>query len=186
MPNKTKSNSGAAFAADDEFIQACSNKAVDKIKSQVKAICEQAFEDFKTKYVEEIAALKAQVLELQQSQEFICAQYDNMKTENDKLKTINEEQTKELNLLRDCSTGLQQKADAEASKLDGIDQYSRRQNLEFEGVPVSENENVVDVVVKLENLSEPTLNPATFLLPTVSLRKDILKFLSHLQLLLDL
>ena len=47
MPNKTKSNTGAAFAADDEFIQACSNKAVDKIKSQVKAICEQAFEGFK-------------------------------------------------------------------------------------------------------------------------------------------
>ena len=75
-----------------------------------------------------------------------------MKTENDKLKTINEEQTKELNLLIDCSTDLKQKADAEASKLDGIDQYSRRQNLEFEGVPVSENENVVDVVVKIGKL----------------------------------
>ena len=59
MPNKTKSNTGAAFAAVDEFIRACSNKTVDKIKSQVKTICAQAFEGFKTKYVEEIAALKA-------------------------------------------------------------------------------------------------------------------------------
>ena len=160
MPNKTKSNTGAAFAADDEFIQACSNKAVDKIKSQVKAICEQVFEGFKTKNVEEIAALKAQVLELQQSQEFICAQYDNMKTENDKLKTINEEQTNELNLLKDCSTDSKQKADAEASKLDGIDQYSRRQNLEFEGVSVSENENVVHVVVKIGKLVGANVKPS--------------------------
>ena len=65
------------------------------------------------------------------------------------MKTINEEQTKELNLLKDCSTDLKQTADAEASKLDDIDQCSRRQNLEFEGVSESENENVVVKIGKL-------------------------------------
>ena len=76
------------------------------------------------------------------------------------MKTTNEEQTKEFNLLKDCSTDLKQKANAEALKLDGIDQYSRRQNLEFAGVPVSENENVVDVVVKIGKLVGVNVKPS--------------------------
>ena len=42
-----------------------------------------------------------------------------------------------------------EKAKTEAIKLNGIDQYSRRQNLELHGVPQTSNENVVDIVVKI-------------------------------------
>ena len=38
-------------------------------------------------------------------------------------------------------------ASYESIKLDRIEQYGRRQNLEFKGIPVQENEVVVVVVV---------------------------------------
>ena len=37
-------------------------------------------------------------------------------------------------------------------KLDAVDQYSRRQNLEFQGVPVTADEDVIDKVIKLSEL----------------------------------
>ena len=47
---------------------------------------------------------------------------------------------------------MKEKADEVASKLEGLDQYGRRQNLEFEGVPVTEGEDMVDLVVRIDNL----------------------------------
>ena len=40
----------------------------------------------------------------------------------------------------------------EASKLDGLDQYGERQILEFEGVPLTEGVDLVDLVVRIGNL----------------------------------
>ena len=47
---------------------------------------------------------------------------------------------------------MKEKVEEEASKLDGLHQCGRRQNLEFEGVPVTEGEDVVDLVVRIGNL----------------------------------
>ena len=44
------------------------------------------------------------------------------------------------------------KSEEEASKLDGLDQYGRRQNLRFEGVLLTEDEDVVDLVVRIGKL----------------------------------
>jgi len=40
-------------------------------------------------------------------------------------------------------------ATSEEIKLDNIEQYGRRQNLEFKGVPVTGNEDTGAIVVKL-------------------------------------
>ena len=107
-----------------------------------------------------MASLRAQIVELQQSQEFFCAQYDDIKSENEKLKVINEdfktknkEQTEELLALKENTNDSKEKIRDVAYKLDGTDQYIRRQNLQFVGVPVTENEDIADIVVKLCNLA---------------------------------
>ena len=41
------------------------------------------------------------------------------------------------------------KNEEDKQKIDDIDQYNRRQNLIFEGVPALENENVNDIVIRL-------------------------------------
>ena len=96
-------------------------------------------------------ALRAQIVEMKQSQDFVCAQYDDIKNEYERLKKKNQEQLVELKTLKANSADMKEKAE-EASKLDGLDQYGRRQNLEFEGVPVTEGEDVVDLVVRIGNL----------------------------------
>jgi len=51
--------------------------------------------------------------------------------------------------LRVDSVLLEKKSESESAKLDEIDQYNRRQNLEFHCVPLVKGENTVDMVVKL-------------------------------------
>ena len=67
-------------------------------------------------------------------------------------------QSKELRTLSANSTKIEKKVETEAIKLDGIDQYSRRQNLEFHGVPQTNNENVVDIVVKIGKVLGVNIN----------------------------
>jgi len=61
------------------------------------------------------------------------------------------------------STNLEEKTYAEATKLDSLEQYNRRQNLEFEGIPVSENEDVADKVVKIGKLIGVNINKSDIL-----------------------
>ena len=75
---------------------------------------------------------------MKQSQDFVCAQYDDIKNEYENLKKKNQEQSVELKTLKANSADMKEKAEEEASKLDGLDQYGRRQTLEFEGVSVTE------------------------------------------------
>ena len=138
-----------AEKVEEEFLQSCSFKVAEILQTQIDEMYKAAVQKFKQGYEDEIATLKAEISQLSNSQEFICAQYDILKVENDELKKENATQSKELRTLSANSTKTEKKADTDAIKLDGIDQYSRRQNLEFHGVPQTSNENVVDIVVKI-------------------------------------
>ena len=147
MTKKSKQKS----ASDEGLIELCANKDAEKLKIKMKSMFDQALEDIRKNYEEEIAALRAQIVEMKQSQDFVCAQYDDIKNEYESLKKKNQEQSVELKTLKANSVDTKEKA-GEASKLDGLDQYGRRKNLEFEGVPVTEGEDVVDLVVRIGNL----------------------------------
>ena len=134
---------------DEEFLQSCSIKVAEILQTQIDERCKAAVQKFKQGYEDEIATLKAEISQLSNSQEFICSQYDILKIENDKLKRENATQGNELRTLKINSTKIEKKAETEAIKLDGIDQYCRRQNLEFHGVPKTSNENVINIVVKI-------------------------------------
>ena len=135
-----------AKKVDKEFLQSCSFKVAEILQTQIDKLCKAAVQKFKQGYEDEIATLKAEISLLSNSQEFICTQYDILKIENDKLKKENATQSKKLRTLRANSIKIEKKAETEAIKLDGINQYSLRQNLEFHSVPQASNENVVDIV----------------------------------------
>ena len=88
MTNKSKQKS----AADEELIELCANKAAEKLKSKMKSMFDQALEDVRKSYHEEIKVLRAQIVEMKQSQDFVCPQYDDMKNECESLKKKNQEQ----------------------------------------------------------------------------------------------
>ena len=46
----------------------------------------------------------------------------------------------------------QQVAESDTSKIDVIEQYRRMRNLDFKGVPVTENENVTNTVIEISKL----------------------------------
>ena len=116
--------------------------------------CSNKSSSYKSKYEAEIVVLKAEITELKKSQEFLATQYDeiietkkkqsnelicldtkcyNLKTDYDNLKAINEKQNRELKSLQENAKDLAKKSTEEAIKLHGVvDQYSIRQNLEFQ------------------------------------------------------
>ena len=51
-----------------------------------------------------------------------------------------------LKELKESAKNLESKATEESHKLDCLEQYDRRQNLEFEGIPHRRNENVNDII----------------------------------------
>ena len=173
MPNsKTKSNATE--------IQTLTTKVAEILQSDLESIYERACKEYQIKYTDEITALKAEIAELSRSQDFISKQYDEIiklnskkmedfdelkqkhdslctdyskpKTDYNALKLANEKQTNQLDELMINSADLEKKSNSEAVKLDAIDQYSRRQNLEFLGISVTANEDVIDIVVKLGKL----------------------------------
>ena len=75
-----------AKKVDEEFLQSCSFKVAEILQIQIKEMCKAAVQKFKQGYEDEIATLKAEISQLSNSQEFICAQYDILKVENDKLR----------------------------------------------------------------------------------------------------
>ena len=123
MPHKAKTSA----VPDEEFLKLCTAAVAKKLESKIKASCDQALEALQTNYKNEMASLRAQIVELQQSQEFICAQYDDIKSENEKLKVINEdfktknkEQTKELLALKENTNDSQEKINDMAYKQTNI------------------------------------------------------------------
>ena len=63
------------------MIELWANKAAEKKKTKMKSMFNQALEDIRKSYEEEIAALRAQIVKMKQSQDFVCAQYDDIKNE---------------------------------------------------------------------------------------------------------
>ena len=152
MSKEKSKSSTSVLAADEKFLNSCANRTAEIFKKQLATICEEIKQDFKSIFEAEIAVLKTEISELKKSQTFISTQYDeileinrnqsdelkilmnsyeDLKFNHNKLKAINEKQNEDMKILREKADVLDKKTNDEAVKLDGIDQYSRRQNLEF-------------------------------------------------------
>ena len=110
----------------------------------------EAINALKKVYDAEINALKAELVVVKESQSFICEKYDCLKESYDKLLKENEElksQSKEL------------KNQSEVEKLDRLEQYGRRQNLEIVGIPVQDGENTNAIVIEVAKLLDVSLTP---------------------------
>lgn len=150
---KTKADGKSATAsavAYDKSITGIGNKEVNSIKEwadqfpqflkdHLKLLVQEQVNSQTQIYKQDMDALKAEIVELKSSQEFICNQYDQLKKDYDDIIKKNREQKIDFD----------KKTAEEASKIDCIEQYGRRQNLEFKGVPQKDGENTNDIVVKL-------------------------------------
>ena len=89
---------------------------------------------------------------VKESQSFICEKYDCLKESYDELLKENKE-------LKSLSKELKNQSESEVEKLDRLEQYKRRQNLEIVGIPVQDGENTNAIVIEVAKLFDVNLTP---------------------------
>ena len=128
----------------------------EELAKSVKQLVDEAIEVWKTNYDQEVDTLKP---ELQNSQEFICSQYDVLKEKYDKLVLTNKNQEAEICKIKSESSDMKKQSIKDMDKLDEVEQYGRRQNLEIVGVPIQENEDTNALVIEVAKLLEVEVLP---------------------------
>ena len=84
------------------------------------------------------------------SQEFLSSKYDVLCKEVEKLNEINKKKQREDKAVLDVnSADLEKRSNLDSLKIDSIEQYERRKNLESVVVPETNKEDTADVVMEL-------------------------------------
>ena len=120
--------------------------ADEKIQDSLKLLVEAAVKSFKQEYDIKMENLKSELAEVKNSQEFISRQYDQLKVEYSQLLITNEKLETEIKNLKSTAIELSSQGEKEATKLDDLEQYGRRQYLEIVGIPVQKDENTNAIV----------------------------------------
>lgn len=86
---------------------------------------------------------------LKNSQDFISAQFDGLKESLVNLKETSDQQRKEITLLKQKVQDLEEENDGFHVEVDNLEQYHRRNNLEFHGINFDKNENCKSLIQDL-------------------------------------
>ena len=122
----------------------------------VKKMVAESMKAWELRHQEELNALKLELREVKTSQEFICAKYEDLKINYEKLQKINKKQAEDIEKLQTQSTNLEIREVKGEGKIDENEQCDRRQNLEIAGIPSKTGENtneIVQEVAKLMNIN---------------------------------
>ena len=120
--------------------------------TSVKKIVEEAIASIKSQFDEELNALKAELLELKTSQAFICNKYDLLQEKYNALTKTNKEQKVEISNLKVHSSALKRQCAKDKEKLDNLEQYGRRKNLEIIGIPQRDGEDTNSIVIEVAKM----------------------------------
>ena len=129
--------------ADAKTLSQKNRKSLDE---NIQDLLTDAINKWKAEYDREVAALKTEIQEIKASQEFVSNKYDSLKSNNDSLLVTSKKQ-EEIQRLKTKSASLEVRGTNESKKVDALEQYGRRLNLEIAGVPVKDNENTNGIVL---------------------------------------
>ena len=125
------------------------SRVLNNIRPEIEKMVKEAFRSFANDYSIELKKVKQNITDLKKSHEFLSAEYDDLKEKYSKLlksSKQSERSTNQLNLkLDEIETNKQD----DFHKIDDLEQYGRRLNLEFEGIPEQKEENVTDIVLDI-------------------------------------
>lgn len=112
----------------------------------LKEFISKSLADFKNEILKEVQSLRSDMNEHNASVEFLSAQVD---TANSLMKEIKEELVtirKENNELREKCVSMSEELFEVRERLRNLEQYTRKNNIEISGIPVTQNENVIEIV----------------------------------------
>ena len=93
------------------------------------------------------------------SQQFLSCQYEDLKAECKVFKNVNQQLEEEIRKLQFQSLDLENRSVKEEEKVDAIEQYGRRQNLEIAGIPIKPGENTNKIVIEVAKLVNVEITP---------------------------
>ena len=128
----------------------------ETINEKIKYLIENTMEKFANKMEKKLEQIwdqmkmqKEEINELQKSQIFISKEYETMKKKMDETKQIEKNNSHQLKNIENECEEIKNKLLAKETELDNLEQYGRRENLEFHGVPVQQNENTNKIIQNL-------------------------------------
>ena len=127
-------------------------------QNAVNELVKKAIKTWKEEYECEIAALKVEIQEVKDSQQFISTKYETLNTDYDSLMATNKQEAEEIKRLKILSNELETRVVKEGEKVESLEQYGRKLNLEITGVPVKDEENTNDIVVEIAKLANVDLS----------------------------
>ena len=142
---------GKRYASDKYAKPVSASHDQNAINKLLKAI-----KTWKEEYECEIAALKLEIQEVKDSQQFIYTKYETLKTDYDSLMATNKQQAEEIKRLKALSNESETRVVKEGEKVESSEQYDRKLNLEITGVPVKDEES--DIVVEIAKLANVDLS----------------------------
>ena len=98
--------------------------------------------------------------EIKESQSYLSEKYDCLNEDYNKLKKINAEQKAEITALKFESSDLKNTSTKEIEKIDNLEQYGHRQNLEIDGVLVQDGEDMNTVIMEVAKLPDVDILPS--------------------------
>ena len=122
----------------------------------------EAVTAYNLSHEEEVNMLKAELVVVKNSQQFLSCKYDDLEEECNRLKLSNKQQEKEIKKLETQSMQLEDRGLKEEEKMDAIEQYGRRQNLEIAGIPLNDSKNTNKIVADVAEIVNVDLAPIKF------------------------
>ena len=91
-------------------VKECIPKITTQFSEKIELISKQSFENVNKQYEEEITALKLEITQLKENQDFLSNKYNKLKTEFEQLNIINRKQETELCKLKNNSIKIKNNA----------------------------------------------------------------------------
>ena len=99
--------------------------------------------------LEGVNNLKKEVAAVKESQDFLSKKYEDMRQEIAEMKDGNKENQIKIVKIDERTKDLQEIIEVQKITIANLEQYGRKSNLEFQGIPVQPNENTNEVIRKL-------------------------------------
>ncbi|XP_055591561.1 uncharacterized protein LOC129743549 [Uranotaenia lowii] len=117
------------------------NNIIDTLGSQLKSITIKEMENVK-------AEVRLVTSAIESSQEFLSAKIDSINADFNELKLENQTMKHEMEILKQSHSALEETVRKLEASVDMSARFATSKNLVFLGLPVIENENVPDLIVK--------------------------------------
>lgn len=163
MPPKKKKQQEETNNLSVESVETCviENTNMAALPTGLEALLDhrlkQQFDQINNLFVKFTDTTKADLQSIKQSQDFLAAKFDDLVASTNKLKDENNELRKMNSKLQERVDALENQYSLANDEIESAKCYSRRDLLEFHGIPESSTENTNSLVIQVVNLIAPEL-----------------------------